>query len=410
MNFSFSGRCTGLLVLIALSFSAAQLDAQESIRFSYERNFIRANLAAKSGILLDAATDERAGDFIGELYIFALQFALSNVEFLRDDPDMIILVATAARGAGVNGGNASVRILLDLFREYHDLYSRVEILGALGMLGKGNPQVVGALNQFLEGETNSFRRGNQAFSGQRFAGAGMDASQDFTVLRACISALSMLGDGSSFPFLFSAMTAGYPQGVTQETLKALESIQGNYHDYLIDIIRRNPFPEKAAAFRIGAYNERLSFAERGEIAQTALEVSLNAYSSVGNSLRYDAITVLTRLRWTPAAPLAIRNFYLVQTDYTSGTVPKERLLEAIVCLGVMGSSDAAVALALQLGYLNSQTESTGEYDEAVILAIVNALGALGDKAAFDYLLYINYLNYSDRIQSAAREAMNRLKW
>jgi len=128
------------------------------------------------------------------------------------------------------------------------------------------------------------------------------------------------------------------------------------------------------------------------------------------ALRYDAVTVLTRLQWTPASSLAIRNFYQVQKDYTNGVVPKERLLEAIACLGVMGSSEAAQALALQLGYFNSRCESTGDYDEAVVLALITALGELGDKSAFDYLLYISYLNYPDKIQAAAREALNQLKW
>jgi hypothetical protein len=76
----------------------------------------------------------------------------------------------------------------------------------------------------------------------------------------------------------------------------------------------------------------------------------------------------------------------------------------------MGNSDAALALALQLGFFNSQTQRTGEFDEAIILAIINALGELGDKAAFDSLLYVSYLNYPDRIQASARDALNRLRW
>jgi len=176
------------------------------------------------------------------------------------------------------------------------------------------------------------------------------------------------------------------------------------------VIRNNSFPEKAAAFRIGAYNEKLKPAERAALALTALEVSLDAFGSVEAALRYDAITVLTRLKWSPASSLAIRNFYRVQTDYANGAAQRERLLEAIACLGVMGSAEAAHALTLQLGFTNSQTERTGEYDEAVILAIISALGELGDKSAFDHLLYISYLNYPDRIQASAREALNQLKW
>ena len=382
-----------------LSFYPARLSCQESILSSYERNFIRASLAEKPWVLRDAALDEKSGDFIGALSETALQFALANSRSLRNDPDMITLVAAAARGAGTGGNKASSKTLWELFRVFQDSYSRVEILGALAALGKGDAEVIGNLNRFLEESNNSFRR---------------EGVQDFPVVRACVAALGVLGDSSSFPILFSAMTASYPQTVAQEILKALESIEGDFKDYLISVIRRNPLHEKAAAFRLGAYNEKLKAAERGELALAALEVSLNpsvaGSGPMAASLRYDAITVLTRLQWSPASHLAVRNFYQVQRDYMSGAASRDRFLEAITCLGVMETSEAAQALALLLGYFNSLTEQLGEYDEAVILALINALGELGDKAAFDYLLYIGYLNYPDKIQASAREALNRLKW
>ena len=400
MNFSLklriADRRIAWVLFVLFGLSLVRLSAQETILSSYERNFIRASLAAKTGILIDAATDEKAGEFIGNLYESAFQFALTNGEYLQEDPDMINLVGTAARGASTGGNSDSVKSLWSLFRIFHDSHSRVEILGALASLGKGNPQVIGNLNKFLEDQNKAFR-------------SGLD--QDYPVLNACIVALGILGDDSSFPVLFSTMTRGYPQAVTKETLKALESIQGNYKDFLLEVIRENPFPEKAAAFRIGAYDQKLTTAERAELAQAALEVSLAGNTSqAATALRYDAVTVLTRLKWSPASSLVVRHFYLVQTDFANSAASRERLLEAIDCLGAMRSSEAAQALALQLGYFNSQTEKSGEYDEALILALISALGELGDKAAFDYLLYISYLNYPDKIQASAREALNRLRW
>jgi len=382
-----------------------RLFAQESILSSYERNFIRASLSGKIGVLRDAEIDDRAAEFIGALHESALQFTIRNGEFLKEDPDMIALAGAAAKGAGISGHTQSSKSLWELFQIFQDSYTRVEILGSLAILGKGNREVIDNLNRFLDSENHSFRGSSPVQS------SGLGAlNQDYPVIRACIEALGFLGDSSSFPYLFSAMTTGYPQTVTQETLKALESIQGNYKNYLIEIIRRGPFTEKAAAFRIGAYNEKLNPSERGEIAQAALEVTIENSGPLESSLRYDAITVLTRLKWSPAVSLAVRNFYRVQSDYANGFTPKERLLEAISCLGAMGASEAAQALALQLGYYNSLTERLGEYDEIIILSIINALGELGDKSAFDYLLYIGYLNYPDRIQASAREALNRLRW
>ena len=389
--------CCAIMSLFLAAIPQERLAAEETILASYHRNFIRASLAGKTGILLDAATDERAGEFIGELYEIALQYALSMGWLLRDDPEMISLVAVAARGAGIAGNTGSIESLWELFGVFQDSHTRVEILGALGTLGRGNHYVIAKLNEFLDGKNSAVRDGHSL-------------ANTFPVLQACIAALGALGDESSFPVLFFTMTAGHPQSIVQETLRAIDSIQGNHTAFLIQVIRTHPFPEKAVAFRLGAYNERLALAERAEITRTALEVSLDTDDPIANSLRYDAVTFLTRYRWSPAAPLALRNFYRVQTDYLSGAAPRGRLLEAITSLGVMDSTDAAQSLTLQLGLINSRTERTGEFDEDVILAIINALGELGDRVAFDHLLYISFLNYPDRVQASAREALNRLRW
>jgi HEAT repeat protein len=174
--------------------------------------------------------------------------------------------------------------------------------------------------------------------------------------------------------------------------------------------------EKLAAFRAGMGAERFGPAEQGQLAEAALEVALilppgNAeHEAAVSALRYSAVSVLTGLQWTRASPLAIKHFYRVQTDVQNGLVPREHLVEAVKCLGAMGNSDAAQALTLQLGLLNSQTERNGVFDEAVTMAVVQALGAIGDKAAFDHLLYISYLSYPEHIQAAAREALAHLKW
>jgi HEAT repeat protein len=85
-------------------------------------------------------------------------------------------------------------------------------------------------------------------------------------------------------------------------------------------------------------------------------------------------------------------------------------MEAVACLSAMGSLEAAQTLALQLGYLNARMERSGEYDDEIVLGLIKALGEIGNKAAFDNLLYVSYLPYPDQIQAAAREALNRLQW
>jgi hypothetical protein len=388
----------GILLLAALG---QRLAAQEPILNSYERNFMRVALSAKAGILRDAATDSRAPEFIGQLYDFALNFAFQNAELLRDDSDMISIAALAARGAGAAVYMPSLEILWKVFGVYRDSQTRTSVLGAIAVLGKGNIQTIEHLNQFLANQNSLYRSG---------------VNPDAATLSACIAALAALGHSSSFPVLFTAMIAGYPGDIRQETEKALDRIEGDYHQYLTGVIRNNPLAEKLAAFQLGLASERLTQTERGSLAETALEAGLKVAPGTQESepiaagLRSQAIQVLTAVKWSRAAPLGVKYFYRIQTEYQDGKVPGERLLEAVECLGAMGGSEAAQTLALQLGYLNSQTERTGEIDEPLTLAVVNALGEIGDKIAFDYLLYVGYLSYPESIQAAAREALSRLQW
>ena len=374
---------------------------EDSVLQSYQQQFTRAALAAKADILRDAAAGGQTAAFFGPLCEFALQFALSSAEILKDDPDMIRLVGIAARGSGGAGFKGSIDTLWQVFSSYPDSLSRSEILGALGLLGKGNSQVIESLNQYLDSQNRLFRSG---------------MNPDYGTIEACVGALAKVGDSSSFPVLFAVITAGYDGGIGGEARAALEAIPGNYRQFLLDIILKNPPEEKYAAFSAVSGGGRFSPAEQGQLAEAALEQSLAYFpgnaeeNAVLSEMRYAAARTLTLLQWTRGSALAIRHFYRVQTDFQQGAAPVERFLEAIAFLGAMGTSDAALALGLQLSLLNAHTEKTGTYNEDITLAVIRALGAVGDKSAFDHLLYTGYLSYPDHIQAAAKEALNRLRW
>jgi HEAT repeat protein len=388
-------------LILGLFLLGGLASAQEPVLLSYERNFLRANLAAKEDVLRDAATDESAAGFIGSLYEYALIFSLQNAEILRDDPEMLSLTVFAARGMGAIGYREGLDMLRMIFAAYQDPVVRAAVLESLAALGKGNAAVAEDLNRYLEAQNLDYRSGTVP---------------DYPVLSACIAALGRLGDPGSFPALFGALCAGYPEAVSREAADALDAIEGDYQGFLLGIIAQNPIPEKRIAFNAGARNRTLTDAQRGELAEKALEAVLDLMPEneedvvEAAELRYAAALVLRDLKWTRAAEPLINHFYQVQQDYGTGAASRDRFLEAISCLGAMSSSEAAQVLALQLGYFNSQMERTGEYDEAVSLAVVRALGDIGDKAAFDYLLYMSYLAYPEPVKVAARDALNRLRW
>jgi hypothetical protein len=398
------------IVVIVLLFLVPKtvLQPQDSILHSYQRNFMRASLSTKAGILLDAATDDRASDFMSRLYEDALVFSLQNAEILRGDPDLTNLTVIAARGAGISAGVQSIDTLWKIFISFRDSQARIAALDSLALLGKENNEVAENLNQFLANQNSLYR-------------SGMDV--DMSILSACINALGVLGRESSFPVLFAVLAAGYPESTAVQAVSALENLPVNLGENLTDLLRKNPPAEKLTVFRAAVSSSRMTNEEKGAFALTALEIGMEEtfsadYGAALTALCTMAIRTLTDLRWAGADAAVLQYFYRVQGDYqeNKNSRGRDRLLEVITCLSVLDSPDAAQALSLELGYLNSQFERTqeeetrNENDEALVLGIIKALGELRGKTAFDNLHYIAYLNYPENIKAAAREALNNLKW
>jgi hypothetical protein len=391
--------------------------AQDSILNSYQRNLMRASLSTNAGIQLDAATDDRASELIGQLYEYAQNISLQNAEILRGDPDLLNLTVIAARGAGAASHTRSIDTLWNVFSQFRDSHVRIAALEALAVLAKGaaqgNPQgnaqgsahIVENLNQFLANQNSLYR-------------SSMDV--DIPTISACISALGALGGESSFPVLFAVITAGYPEPLGAQAAEALEKLPGDTKANLTEILRKNPPVEKLAVFRAAIASRGMSDAEKGAFAQTALEIGMQreANGAALALLCSLAVQALRDFKWARADQVVLRYFYQIQSEYQESRTPQQRdlLLEVISCLAVMDSPDAAQALSLQLGYLNSQFERAskdgtfGEHDESLVLGVITALGQLGDRIAFDNLHYVGYLDYPERIKAAAREALANLKW
>jgi hypothetical protein len=293
--------------------------------------------------------------------------------------------------------NKSPDELWQIFLDYPDLQSRADILVAIAIQGKGNRNITDKINNYLLEQNNLFSSGE---------------SVDYQLVSATITAIMELDDISSYPVLFAVLNTGYPEVISSEARGALDVINGNLYLFLTDVIEKNPPHEKYLALRTGANSKKLSVSQRGQLASFALEKALDVVEENADydAMRYAAVLEIASLRWTNANAHIVRNFYRVNEDFLQGTVPKNRLLEAISCLGAAGNMDAALTLTLQLGLINSKTERTGIYDPEITMVIVRALGNIGASSSFDHLIHVTHLSYPDYIKTAAREAADRLKW
>lgn len=390
-----------IIVASILLLSLLPVHAQESsdIIDTYRRNFARSSLGTKLELLKEASA--YADVNMGPLYDTAIQFVLSNATLLSGDAllrDISVLSVNMIRRYTYA---PAAENLWRLFNVYTDSLVRVPLLQTLAEVGIGNMAIVGELNAFLEAQLSSYK------SGVRL---------DMAVLDAAIFAIGRLGDASSFPYLFVAYTASVSKAITERAGMAMASLSGDYAAFLAEVIRSHVPAEKAAALDAGLRGDSLSLEKRAELAEAALSVGVSYQGSSSGeqthiiAMRTQAARELSAREWQKASPLAIRHFYDFQIQYKRGQVSKTHFLESIALLGAMGTSDAAQALALYMQLINTETEQGKSFDEQITLAVVHNLGRLGDKSAFDYLLYIGYLQYPESVKKAARDALQKLRW
>jgi len=390
----FSGR---FFVIFLLVFIPPCIFGEFALLQSYIKMFSELELKAKAEVLRNAASDRRVNESINQLYEFTLRYALDNYADTEDLTYMNNIISIAVKGLRNAGSSADVDILWEVLLEYPVPVIKADVLVTIGVLGKNNNIIINAVNNYLAEINYTFESENTI---------------DYSLVSACITAITEMRNNSSYPVLFSLLFTGYPEVISSEIYGALDEINGDLFLYIRNIMKKNTPEEKFIAFKAAINSRRLSFTELGHLAELALEIGL--FDLTGNSdliaMRYAAIQTLTSLRWSNASALAVRNYHRIMADYLQGIASKGRLIESIICLGAIGDSDAALFLGLQLGLINEKTKSTGVYDADITLAVVRALGAIGINTTFEHLLFTSNLSYNENIKTAAREALNRLKW
>jgi len=384
-----------LFLTIILISSAYGQDT--SLLSSFQRNFARGSLSTKIKVLQDASLVE--GVEMGPLYLQAAEFIYDNFQSFQNDPVAQELSLLAIRMIGVAGYEPGAGALWRLFDVEKNSTVRMEVANALSVVGRNKPEIINNLNLWLASQNNIYK-----------SGSGVDLQ----VLREVIVALGRLGDPSSFPLLLSSAVLGYSAEITRKAQEALTLLKGDYSSMVEEVIRKGSVSEKLAALRLMYASERLKAEQKGELASAALAVALGLASQeiaerdLIRQLRYEAVRALTVLKWSKATSLVIEHFNRIVVEWDRGQVSKSFVLEAISCLGSMGTHEAAVRLTLYLELINSYVDNGQAYDEQVVIAVIKNLELLGDLVAFDYLLYTGYLNYSERVKQAAREALKNL--
>ncbi|MFP4562206.1 MAG: HEAT repeat domain-containing protein [Spirochaetia bacterium] len=387
------------LILVSIFGSLAAQEAETNPHLdSYLRNFARASLSTKLEILQNAEQEGPGG--FGPLYMKAIDFVLGNQSLLGTDSTMRQLSVLASSLVGEAGFTEGRMRLWQLFEVDDDTAVRIAVLRSLSEIAGGDMQIIAELNRWVSSQNTLFLTGE---------------NPNYQVLAQAVTTLGELGDPSSFPILFTTKNLRFSETITEQAEEALFDIDGEFKDLIIQVIEKNVVREKLSALNMALETDEMTNDEKGEVAERALGVGLETSSPDATEktqlreIRFTAIRALTERNWSRATPLVIRHFDITIMEHDRGIIRKDNFLEAISALGSMATHEAAVRLNLYLDLLNTYKEQDKQVDEQIILEVIGNLGKLGDKVATDNLLYVGYLNYSQTVRNAAREALGNLK-
>lgn len=381
----------------------------ESLLFAQELSpkvkFLKGNFEDKQIAVKQAAL---IGDY--KLAYDSLNFCLSSKQILENDSDLENLVLeslNALSKTDVLNANFSEKDenlnFTSVFSAVFNNFDSDEIRTKILILFKENPSVanIALVNNYVSENMQTAKEMN-------------------SVLLEAIKGLEFYGNSTSFRLLFIADILE----VWQDYDEILENSYGTLSIYseneILHILSSVPVEKKILILQKLNKNPKISQKIRGEVAENALSQSINYIGENLNTeseflqedlqLQKLALDTISLTKWTRASELANKYFEIAKNQYELKNISAEVFSQIIKDISSVATSKTDKILSEYLDFLNKSTEQNQAVDMNVVLSVINALGDLGDKAAFDYLLYVTYLDYPEEVTTAARNALSKLKW
>ncbi|MCH5292702.1 MAG: hypothetical protein J1E07_03095 [Treponema sp.] len=389
-------RKTATLILVA---AATSFMYSQNLRNTVK--FIKGNIADKT-----AAVREADGAEAVYLAGLAIDFCLENKEVLGNDRELEALAVAAvlslspeyARTCSDGERQALENQLLQVFDKFGSSSTvQIAVLTKAVALKEFVPtsRLTANLNDYL-------------------SKAGIN-SEDSTLFSAVLSALESIGNNETFIILYGLLGNQSYKKYHAQIERTLTLLVPKSMNEVISLIRNSPTSQIARIFAIIKKNTAISKNNLCEIAQnvlsqTIISVEGNGVTSEQIALQLDALAILRENRWTRASATCVDFFKSARRLYSAGDMSESQFKTVILSLADTSPVDSVSLLTSYLEDLNGLTEKGSVVSDDVILAVIKALGAIGDKSAFDSLLAVTYLNYSEQVLSAARGALSGLRW
>ncbi|MBP5158209.1 MAG: hypothetical protein K6G18_06735 [Treponema sp.] len=338
----------------------------------------------------------------------AMDFAVACHDEIGDDAELDLLMERAARLIDLKVLPPDKRDTASqcLGRAFTDFSSREVRLAVLDRISTSlTPDAVELVNAFVAG-----RAQEEADNPEKDT---MDA-----LVEKSLHILKEGGNRVSFNILFIADLMGVWSGYRELLEDSFAPLASGAENEILKIADSAGVAQRMKILDIIGSNEKISKKIKGNVAEKLLLEEINSardnrgvFSSKEDALLYvQSVSLAAECHWTRCAQSIADSFSIASKSYGWGLLDADSFCTLIADMVRVSCPDTGRFLSQYLGSLNKDMESGGDPEEAVVLSVIKALGGLGDKAAFDYLLYATYLDYPSDVTDAARLALAKLKW
>ena len=325
--------------------------------------FIKGNISDKT-----TAVREASGSQSIILAMKAIDFSLENKEILGQDRELEGLAVAAIFSISPdyikNANEAQKKIIVSQFIKLFKKFQTSSTV-AITTLTKYS-----SLYQYLQDE-EFVKVLNDYLKTQEFT------KSDESIYKSILSTLQLAGNSESFLVLYELYNDSKYSVLSEDLEKTLVVLSSKTLNEIFALLETSEVSDLTKIFNLCKKNENFSKKTMCDISE---KVILKSILLLGSSSAVSQEDVSVQFE------------------------------TVIKCLSDIAPVDAILPLTTYLEELNRQKEDGREISSVIILSVINTLGAIGDKSAFDSLLAVTYLNYDESILSAARKALSGLRW
>lgn len=381
-----------VLVLFCFCF-IVNLSSQEDIK-TLKGSFISGSLQDKIEIL------SKNGSSNEELCKYALEFALLYKEYLDGNPLYKELLLQALSGFTHETSLENITIIKSVFKNFNDEDIKIAVISFFTNISVTDDELITMIQNSTKTELDKTK-----------------SLQSKDLIKVGVRALGNFKDTSSFNILFSCLKEDMPKEIRDEAEIAINKMSSEYRDAVFSVIENSPVKEKLMILDIVVNNSNNSEFFCGEVAEKALTIAINNMVDIQEvtaeeiQLQLKTIEILNKTQWTRASELVVKYFDIAKKEFSFSKISVDQMINVINCLTSLATKETGKALSDYLGQIHTETEQSGHYNERIMLTVINSLGVLGEKSAFDYLLYvISNTDYSEKVITASRDALAKVKW